>query len=85
MKLKEMMEKYKDIVPYAIFGILTTIINIVVYLFFAHMLHGFFLCCLPMLQTENGYFTVGYLHLVILSERLWLFLYAVWRLVWQIS
>lgn len=33
MKLKEMMEKYKDIVPYAIFGILTTIINIVVYLF----------------------------------------------------
>ena len=38
MKLKEMMEKYKDIVPYAIFGILTTIINIVVYLFFAHIL-----------------------------------------------
>ena len=38
MKLKEMMEKYKDIFPYAIFGILTTIINIVVYLFFAHIL-----------------------------------------------
>ena len=38
MKLKEMMEKYKDIVPYAIFGILTTIINIVVYLFLAHIL-----------------------------------------------
>ena len=38
MKLKEMMEKYKDIVPYAIFGILTTSINIVVYLFFAHIL-----------------------------------------------
>ena len=38
MKLKEMMEKYKDIVPYAIFGLLTTIINIVVYLFFAHIL-----------------------------------------------
>ncbi len=38
MKLKEMMEKYIDIVPYAIFGILTTIINIVVYLFFAHIL-----------------------------------------------
>ena len=38
MKLKEMMEKYKDIVPYALFGILTTIINIVVYLFFAHIL-----------------------------------------------
>ena len=38
MKLKEMMVKYKDIVPYAIFGILTTIINIVVYLFFAHIL-----------------------------------------------
>jgi putative flippase GtrA len=38
VKLKEMMEKYKDIVPYAIFGILTTIINIVVYLFFAHIL-----------------------------------------------
>lgn len=38
MKLKEMMEKYKDIVSYAIFGILTTIINIVVYLFFAHIL-----------------------------------------------
>ena len=33
-----MMEKYKDIVPYAIFGILTTIINIVVYLFLAHIL-----------------------------------------------
>ena len=95
MKLKEMMEKYKDIVPYAIFGILTTIINIVVYLFFAHILKKevmlstlaawFFLCCLPMLQTENGYFTVGYLHLVILSERLWLFLYVVWLLVLQIS
>ena len=38
MKLKEMMEKYKDIYPNAIFGILTTIINIVVYLFFAHIL-----------------------------------------------
>ena len=45
MKLKEMMEKYKDIVPYAIFGILTTIINIVVYLFFAHILKKEVMLC----------------------------------------
>ena len=95
MKLKEMMEKYKDIVPYAIFGILTTIINIVVYLFFAHILKkevmlstlaAWFLSVLFAYVTNRKWvFHSGVLHLVILSERLWLFLYVVWLLVLQIS
>lgn len=33
-----MIEKYKDIIPYAIFGVLTTLVNIVAYWLFAHPL-----------------------------------------------
>lgn len=36
--LKELFEKYKDLFPYAVFGILSTITNIIVYWLFAHPL-----------------------------------------------
>lgn len=34
--ISKLYEKYKDIIPYAIFGILTTLVNIVVYWICAH-------------------------------------------------
>ena len=36
--MKILYQKYKDVIPYAIFGILTTLVNIVSYWFFAHPL-----------------------------------------------
>lgn len=36
MNMKKMWERYKDIIPYGIFGILTTIVNIAVYWLCAH-------------------------------------------------
>lgn len=36
--LLSLWEKYQDIVPYAVFGVLTTIVNIAVYWFAAHLL-----------------------------------------------
>lgn len=36
--MKVIIEKYKDIIPYAIFGVLTTLVNIVTYWLFAHPL-----------------------------------------------
>ena len=35
--IKELFEKYKDIIPYAIFGILTTLVNIGLYWACAHV------------------------------------------------
>ena len=35
-KLKALYEKYKDLIPYVIFGVLTTIVNYVSYWLFAH-------------------------------------------------
>lgn len=37
-KLKELFEKYKDLIPYVIFGVLTTIVNYASYWLFAHPL-----------------------------------------------
>lgn len=37
-KVLWLIEKYKDIIPYAIFGVLTTIVNMVVYWLAAHPL-----------------------------------------------
>ena len=36
--MKKLFEKYKDVIPYLIFGVITTIINIVSYWFLAHIL-----------------------------------------------
>ena len=95
MKLKEMMEKYKDIVPYAIFGILTTIINIVVYLFFAHILKkevmlstlaAWFLSVLFAYVTNRKWvFHSGVLTFSNIIREAVAFLYVVWLLVLQIS
>lgn len=38
MRLREVYDKYKDIIPYAVFGILTTAVNIAVYWFMAHLI-----------------------------------------------
>ena len=37
MKVRDLYLKYKDLIPYAIFGILSTIINIIAYWLFAHL------------------------------------------------
>lgn len=38
-KLKALYQKYKDIIPYGVFGVLTTLVNIAVYWLMAHPLH----------------------------------------------
>ena len=38
MSIKELYDKYKDILFYGIFGVLTTLVNIVVYWLMAHVL-----------------------------------------------
>lgn len=38
MDFKQLYEKYKDIIPYGVFGVLTTLVNIVSYWFAAHPL-----------------------------------------------
>ena len=38
MQFKDLYSKYKDVIPYAIFGVLTTIVNIVTYYVAAHFL-----------------------------------------------
>ena len=36
MQLRSFYNKYKDVIPYAIFGVLTTVVNIAVYWLTAH-------------------------------------------------
>jgi putative flippase GtrA len=36
--MKQLIEKYKDLIPYAVFGVLTTLVNIVGYWILAHPL-----------------------------------------------
>lgn len=36
--MKALLEKYRDVIPYAVFGVLTTLVNIISYWFLAHML-----------------------------------------------
>ena len=38
MDIKKLYEKYKDIIPYAVFGVLTTLVNIAVYWLMANPL-----------------------------------------------
>ncbi|GHV97229.1 membrane protein [Lactobacillus nasalidis] len=38
-KLQQLWEKYKDTIPYVIFGVLTTVVNIGVFWFFYRQLH----------------------------------------------
>lgn len=38
-QIKKLYEKYRDVIPYLFFGVLTTIINIVSYAFFARVLN----------------------------------------------
>lgn len=35
--MNKIIEKYKDIIPYAIFGVLTTLVNIITYWIVAHL------------------------------------------------
>lgn len=37
-KIRDLYKKYKDVVPYVFFGVCTTIVNVVVYWFFAYVL-----------------------------------------------
>ena len=36
MNIEKLWDKYKDIIPYGVFGVLTTLVNIVSYWIFAH-------------------------------------------------
>ena len=38
-KIKELYLKYKEIINYLIFGVLTTVVNIVTYAIFARLFH----------------------------------------------
>ena len=67
MNIEKLWDKYKDIIPYGVFGVLTTLVNIVSYWIFAHpfglsvmvstVLAWILSVCLHILLTENGYFT----------------------------
>ena len=37
--IRKLMDKYRDVIPYLVFGVLTTIVNIVAYWVCAHPLH----------------------------------------------
>ena len=37
--MKQLFEKYKDIISYLVFGVLTTLVNIIFYWLCAHLLH----------------------------------------------
>ncbi len=39
MNIKELIKKHKDLIPYGVFGVLTTLVNIVVYWIMAHPIH----------------------------------------------
>lgn len=64
--MRELFEKYRDVIPYVFFGVVTTIINIAVYWLLAHPLH------LPvMFSTVAAWIitvTVAYL-----TNRKWVF------------
>lgn len=38
MALKDLIERYRDVIPYLFFGFCTTLVNIIAYWFFAHPL-----------------------------------------------
>lgn len=35
--IKELCKKYKDVIPYVVFGILTTLVNVITYWLFARI------------------------------------------------
>lgn len=38
MSIKNIIQKYKDLIPYMFFGVCTTLVNVIVYWIFAHLL-----------------------------------------------
>ena len=38
MNFRHLWDKYKDLIPYAFFGVCTTLVNVISYWFFAHVL-----------------------------------------------
>lgn len=38
MNFRQLWDKYKDLIPYAFFGVCTTLVNVISYWFFAHVL-----------------------------------------------
>ncbi len=40
MKYSELIDQYRDVIPYAVFGVLTTLVNIVSYWLFSHIFHA---------------------------------------------
>lgn len=58
--IKELYIKYKEVVNYLVFGVLTTVVNIVVYFVFADMLHFHYLisnCVAWLLSVLFAYVT----------------------------
>ena len=70
-KISYLLEKYKDVIPYAFFGVLTTLINLVGYWVLAHPLHiptvpstviAWFLAVLFAYVTNRRWVFVSYAH-----------------------
>lgn len=66
MDVQKIYEKYKDVIPYAIFGVLTTVVNIVVYWIMAHPLH-----CHTMVSTIVAW--VAAVLFAYVTNRKWVF------------
>ena len=64
--MKQLFEKYKDVIPYAVFGVLTTLVNIVSYWVFAHPLH------LPVMASTIFAWVLSVLF-AYLTNRKWVF------------
>ncbi|MCQ2547034.1 MAG: GtrA family protein [Clostridia bacterium] len=66
MKYRRLPEKYRDTIPYVFFGILTTLVNILVYWLMAHVL------CVPvMASTIIAWFAAVFFAYV--TNRKWAF------------
>lgn len=66
MKHKEIINKYKDVIPYLFFGICTTLVNVIVYWMCAHIFK-----CNTMASTTIAWFLA--VLFAYLTNRKWVF------------
>lgn len=66
MDIKELYQKYKDVIPYAVFGVLTTAVNVAVYWCASHVLQ---------LETMQSTFIAWFLAVLFayVTNRKWVF------------
>lgn len=66
MNYKELINKYKDVIPYAIFGVLTTLVNMGTYFIAAHILY------LPIMLSTVVAWILAVMFAYI-TNRIWVF------------